>query len=86
MEVIKAFLFSIELLNISDKVILSTLIGAAISYIKGLIVYTILGISIGLGLANIASKTNRRNILRNKRVLIIDEISITSKNLLYYIN
>jgi len=33
-----------------------------------------------------ANKTNQRNILRNKRVLIIDEISITSKNLLYYID
>ena len=58
MEVIKAFLFSIELLNILDKVILSTLIGVAISYIKGSIVYTILEIGIGLGLVNIANKTN----------------------------
>ena len=58
MEVIKAFLFSIELLNISDKVILSTLIGAATSHIKGSIIYTILGISIGSGLVNIANKTN----------------------------
>jgi len=58
MEVIKAFLFSIELLNILDKVILSTLIGVAISYIKGSIVYTILRIGIGLGLVNIANKTN----------------------------
>jgi hypothetical protein len=49
-------------------------------------VYTILRIGIGLGLANIANKTNRRNILRNKRVLIIDEISITSKNLLYRVD
>jgi hypothetical protein len=46
-------------------------------------VYTVLGIGMGLGLANIANKTNQRNILRNKRVLIIDEISITSKNLLH---
>jgi len=58
MEVIKAFLFSIELLDILDKVILSTLIRVTISYIKGLIVYTILRIGIGLSLANIASKTN----------------------------
>jgi hypothetical protein len=86
MEVIKAFLFGIELLDILDKVILSTLIGAAASHIKGSIIYTILRIGIGLGLANIANKTNQRNTLRNKKVLIIDEISITSKNLLYYIN
>jgi hypothetical protein len=86
MEVIKAFLFSIELLNILDKVILSALIGVAISHIKGSIIYAILGISISSGLANIANKTNQRNILRNKRVLIINEISITSKNLLYYID
>jgi hypothetical protein len=58
MEVIKAFLFSIELLNILDKVILSTLIGVTISYIKGSIVYIILRISIGSGLVNIANKTN----------------------------
>jgi len=33
-----------------------------------------------------ANKTNQRNILRNKRVLIIDEISIISKNILYYMD
>jgi len=49
-------------------------------------VYAILGIGIGLGLVNMASKTNQRNILRNKRVLIIDEIGITSKNLLHYMD
>jgi hypothetical protein len=65
---------------------LSTLIRVAISYIKGSTVYAILRIGIGSGLANTANKTNRRNVLRNKRVLIIDEISITSKNLLYYID
>ena len=58
MEVIKAFLFSIELLDILDKVILSTLIRVTISYIKGSIVYTILSISISSGLVNIANKTN----------------------------
>jgi hypothetical protein len=47
-----------ELLNILDKVILSTLTGVAISYIKGSMVYAILRIGIGLGLANIANKTN----------------------------
>jgi hypothetical protein len=57
-EVIKAFLFGIELLNISDKVILSTLIGVAASHIKGSIVYTVLRIGISSGLANIANKTN----------------------------
>jgi hypothetical protein len=57
-EVIKAFLFSIELLDISDKVILSTLIGVAASHIKGSTVYAILGIGMGLGLANMANKTN----------------------------
>jgi DNA replication protein DnaC len=86
MEVIKAFLFSIELLDILDKVILSTLIGVAASHIKGSMIYAILGIGIGSGLANMANKTNRRNALRNKRVLIIDEIGITSKNLLYCID
>jgi type III secretory pathway component EscR len=58
MEVIKAFLFSIELLDILNKVILSTLIGAAVSYIKGSIVHAILRIGIGLGPANMANKTN----------------------------
>jgi hypothetical protein len=85
-EVIKAFLFSIELLDILDKVILFAPIRVAVSYIKGSTVYAILGIGMSLGLANTANKTNQRNILRNKRVLIIDEISITSKNLLYYID
>jgi hypothetical protein len=58
MEVIKAFLFGIELLNILDKVILSTLIGVAVSYIKGSTVHAILGIGISSGLANTANKTN----------------------------
>jgi hypothetical protein len=57
-EVIKAFLFSIKLLNILDKVILFTLIGAAASHIKESTIYAILGIGIGLGLVNIANKTN----------------------------
>jgi hypothetical protein len=58
MEVIKAFLFNIELLDILDKVILSALIGVATSHIKGSMVYAILRIGMGLGLANIANKTN----------------------------
>jgi hypothetical protein len=86
MEVIKAFLFGIELLDILHKVILSALIRVAVSHIKGSMVYAILRIGIGSGLANTANKTNRRNILRNKRVLIIDEIGITSKNLLHRMN
>jgi ATP-dependent exoDNAse (exonuclease V) alpha subunit len=75
-----------ELLDISNKVILSTPTGATASHIKRSTVYTILGISMGSGLVNTANKTNQRNVLRNKRVLIVDEVRMTSKNLLYRID
>jgi hypothetical protein len=55
------------------------------SYIKGSMIYAILRLSISL--VNIASiAVIRRNALRYKRVLIIDEIGIIGKKLLYYID
>jgi ATP-dependent exoDNAse (exonuclease V) alpha subunit len=80
-EVIKAFLFGIELLNKSDQVILSTSTGAAASHIKGSMIHAVLRLS--MSSANMASTAAiRRNALRHKRVLIIDEIGIISKKLL----
>jgi hypothetical protein len=64
---------------------LSTLIGAAASYIKGSTIHAVLRLSISL--ANMASiAVIRRNTLRHKRVLIIDEIGIISKKLLCHID
>jgi ATP-dependent exoDNAse (exonuclease V) alpha subunit len=84
-EVIKAFLFSIKLLDKSDQVILSTSTGAAASHIKGSTIHAVLGLSISS--ANMTSTAAiRRNALRHKRVLIIDEIGIIGKKLLRHID
>src|SRR6266536_2308448 len=87
-EVIKAFLFSIELLDISNQVLLCALTGAAASYIKGSILHTALRINRDQNdSARMSKGTAQRKIaLRHKRVLIVDKIGIVSKRQLHRVN
>src|SRR6266536_3396082 len=87
-EVIKAFLFGIELLDISNQVLLCALTGAATSYIKGSILHTALRIGRDQNDLTRMSKgaAQRKIALRHKRVLIVDEIGMVSKRQLHRVN
>ena len=84
-EVIKAFLFGIELLDISNQVLLCALTGAATSHIKGSTLYTTLRIGRDQNDSARMSKgaVQRKIALRHKRVLIVDEISMVGKRQLH---
>jgi hypothetical protein len=87
-EVIKAFLFGMELLDTSNQVILSAPTGAAASHIKGSTVHAVLGIGRDQNDAARMSKAaaERRIALKHKRVLITDEIGMVGKKLLYRVD
>jgi len=84
-EVIKAFLFGIELLDISNQVLLCALTGATASHIKGSTLHTALRIGRDQNDSARMSKgaVQRKIALRHKRVLIVDEISMVGKRQLH---